>query len=163
MFAAPALTPWKARSEGALPRNPGFRQYFYNKNSLNYLTDYKQFYMDLNKANEENSATWKSLYTFNQVYGTSRLEARQVHLAKETFRNYASDNFHKFYEYYNVGFKDPYTPCGCECKEGLICAIENFDETAYNACVEDAPCSASALETIPMLVLCAVAFLSKFH
>lgn len=161
MFTAPSVTPWKGRYDGATPRNPAIRKYFFDQSNLKRLLDYEQFFLDLVKANENaDDARWAQLYTFNQAYGSMNLDPEQVNAAKETLRNFASDNFHNYYDYSTVGWKDPYIPCGCLCKEQHICAIENVDVHDMNACLESAPCRAiplSAMTTATTLLLAVLA------
>lgn len=155
MFIAPSVTPWKSRYEGATPRNPAIRRFYYDRPNNYRIHDYQQYYLNLEQENARNdTAEWKRLYTFNQVYGTFHLEAREVHKAKESFKQYASERFHNYYDYNSVAWRDPYVPCSCSCKGGHICAIENVDQEDFDQCIKDTVCGVSGLcPSVPSIVL----------
>ena len=143
MFISPSVTPWRGRDaqgKGGIPRNPAVRKYMYSRSDYS-LMDYEQYYLPLTKANTNTSTDWSRLYTFKQVYGSNSLHADQLQEAVELFKPYASQYFHKYYDYKYVGMRENYVPCDCQCKFDEICAMENVDRDSFEECVDGVTCS----------------------
>ena len=90
---APSITPRVTHGTGT---NPGIRQYFYTNNS-DYLSDYHQYYMDLDLANIFEEATWTHLYSFRKEYNAKDLSAKSLRQVLDVIKS-NSTVFQRAYE-----------------------------------------------------------------
>jgi sphingomyelin phosphodiesterase acid-like 3 len=140
MFVSPSVSPFKGYLEHAVSHNPAIRKYIFDRYEFT-LEDYEQFYLDLDLANKQNNTAWQLLYTFTKTYGVHSVSPYNLEIVAQSFSEFASEMFHKYYERKFVNERHGYVPCNCECKNEEICMIRNMNLTEYEECVEDSNCS----------------------
>ncbi|ELT99701.1 hypothetical protein CAPTEDRAFT_165421 [Capitella teleta] len=140
MFISPSVSPLKGYLDDSIPHNPAIRKYIFDRYKFT-LQDYEQFYLLLDLANSQNNTAWQILYSFSKTYGVKNVDPANLVIVKDGFKEFANEDFHKYYERKYVNLRRGYVPCDCDCKEQEICAIGNLNRTQYDACVVEADCS----------------------
>jgi len=132
---APAVTPWNstlAPETGA--NNPAIRLFKYNIKTGEIL-DYEQFWLDLNEANQNGTANWKSEYVFKEYFGVKNL----THQAFEEIFQKMSEDSEYFDKYHQINsVQKPDIDCDENCRGYHLCAISQQDYQYFDQCVEKA-------------------------
>ncbi|KAK9506966.1 hypothetical protein O3M35_008805 [Rhynocoris fuscipes] len=92
MLLAPAVSPKRTASG---PNNPGVRLYKF-ETSNGQVLDYTQYYLDLNNANQRDSADWQQEYDLTSYYGLTEVTAKSLHELANTFTEHNSQLFARY-------------------------------------------------------------------
>ena len=95
--------------------------------------DYEQFWLDLNEANQNGTANWKSEYVFKEYFGVKNLTHQAF---EEIFQKMSgeSDYFDKYHQINSV--QKPDIDCDENCKAYHLCTISQQDYQYFDQCIE---------------------------
>lgn len=157
MFISPSVSPMRGtdkEGDPGPPNNPAIRKYLYGRYTFE-LQGYEQYYLYLKGANSQNNTDWQILYDFTRDYQLPNISPPNLDQLLRSFKPFASEAFHRYYERKFVHITEGYVPCGCECKLEEICAIANLNRSSYNECMETSECgsfsSATTFSNFPQL------------
>ena len=145
MLIAPSVTPSRGPPE-LNAHNPAVRKIFFNEDTYEVL-DVEQWSLDLNKHGDDTIETlkWEKIYSYRSTYDIDYVNAEELHLLAEDFKEYASEKFHVYYELTHVQTEhESNGPCDNDCKVAHICSIEEVYFEDYDRCLEELDISGTA-------------------
>lgn len=137
MFVAPSVTPWRyVTATGASPvHNPGIRLVTYDRTNGKHI-DLEQFYLDLEAANNNSVAEWKSEYRTGRVYNLSDLSAVSLAGLVQRMENPSNEEFTKYVTFYTVSAPEAQrVPCDDSCHASVLCGFTNFYMKSFETCM----------------------------
>ncbi|XP_073977796.1 cyclic GMP-AMP phosphodiesterase SMPDL3A-like [Rhodnius prolixus] len=157
MLLAPALSPKRTASG---PNNPGIRLYKF-ETSTGQVLDYTQYYLDLNNANQRDSADWQQEYNLTSYYGLTEVTAKSLNELASTFTKHNSQLFSRYYEANSVRLYGSPEAGGCHasCAQTHYCAITRVEYSEFRNCLEAAasalasPASMPLMSSIPVVII----------
>jgi len=133
IWLAPGITPWMTTLPGVVngANNPGIRLFEYDQTTAQPL-DYIQYYVDLNKANNDRAAEWVEEYRFTEAFAVPDLSTKSF---ADLTCNLAADDelFQKFAFLNSVSYNAE--TCNATCKLNHLCAVAYVDYLLYEDCV----------------------------
>ena len=115
------------------------------------IIDYEQFWLDLNEANENGNAIWKSEYVFKDYFGVTNLTHEAF---EEIFHKMSLDS--AYFEIYHQinSVQKPDISCDKECKAYHLCAISQQEYFEFDKCIiERSSCIKPQVEILIDLVM----------
>lgn len=147
MLLAPGVTPWATTLPGVVDgaNNPGIRLVEYDKDTM-MLTDYVQYYLNLDEANQQSevdpASLWKEEYRATQKYGIPDVTTTSLNSIAKAMRegceskdSVCPTSFNNYHVLNTVSYnKDP---CDENCQKYHLCAIMEVEENGYNSCMDN--------------------------
>ncbi|KAM5248630.1 acid sphingomyelinase-like phosphodiesterase 3b [Ctenodactylus gundi] len=134
MFLTPGVSPWKTTLPGVVngSNNPGIRLFEYNRATLG-LQDMVTYFMNLSRANEQNTPLWELEYRLTEAY---RVPDASVHSMHTALSRIASDwsTLQRYYVYNSVSYDS--STCDETCRVEHVCAMQQVAFDAYAACLQ---------------------------
>lgn len=96
------------------------------------ITDYDQYYADIEAGNEANELTWSLEYSFLDYYGVDNLSAATYDALSDGLM-YNDTIWDKFFQVWFVG--RTYSACNDACRMREACATKETDLEAYFECM----------------------------
>lgn len=136
VYVAPSVTPWTNDTPDKTARNPAVRLYQYNRKTAR-ITDIQQYYLNLDAANTQLSATWQLEYKLTADFGVKDATPHSYHQLLQTFKLSNSRAFEKFYVYNGVSYNRP--SCDMNCKGYYLCSMQYLDYKSHSDCLSRIP------------------------
>jgi len=155
IFIAPSVTPWRyvIPSETGPAHNPGVRLVSYDKQTGKHQ-EISQYYLDLNKANENGTDDWELEYRTSDVYSLQDLTARSLEGLAGKMKTASGPEFRNYWRFYTVSPPDDLLEaCDANCHASIICGFTEYDLDTFATCTSGLVSSATTNTRLAVLIL----------
>ena len=134
VFAAPSVTPFY---NDAGFHNPAVRLVKYDRQTGKHL-EIDQYYLDLDKANEDTSRAWELEYNSRVDYNLPDVTAESMWNLVQRMANRNSKEFQNYWKFVTVMHETLKMPCDTdECHVKVLCGFEHFTMKKYEDCIDE--------------------------
>jgi len=113
-------------------RNPSIRRYVVDKSKKYTILDWRTYYMNLKKANEEGKITWETLYTAKTSFNITDASARSIRSLASRLRKEEA-LAQRIWDHWHGGFD--MGQCDDKCRKTIYCVILHPSQDGYNKCM----------------------------
>lgn len=99
------------------------------------VTNYWQYFLDLEKSNKIHEDSWELEYDFLKDFNETELSAQSLHALAQTFNPATGSGnlFQNYFKYNSVSYVNS-SKCDMECQRNHYCAITEVDYGRFRSC-----------------------------